>query len=451
MKTPLTSKMKYHFPTSRQAVNIPIFASLRLCEKVLRRTLTGLLILNLSAISVLAGNGEGDPRAMGMARANTAVAENTEAYLWNPANLGMASLRKNNLTINILSAGFRLNNNVLTIPDYNKYNGKVLSEKDQKDILDLFGSDNSLDFNGDFTARAASIQYLNYALDFSIEGNGFARMPKEVVEIMFNGYELGSSQLSPNGNGGGNLFFSLGASAGFSLKEKLSVPFKDLSAGLSLKYYHGFTQSTIKDLYAFVEQSDSIISRGRLNILESHGGNGFAADAGLAVQFNDRWSAGLCVQNALSSIAWSSRNKKRLAEYTVRTDDFIDLQDDLVHSDTTIDGQSYSRKLPMILRAGVGFKANRTTLLAMDVEHFLTEEHGDAVPRIAAGAEFQTSSTVYVRTGVSVGGDNRGFNLAAGGGFIFGKYQLDLATNNLESIVKLRRFSFALGCKVVIR
>lgn len=417
----------------------------------MKKILTHITFLMIVVVPAFAGNGDGDPRAMGMARANTAVAENTEAYLWNPANLGFASLRKNTMTINILSAGFRLNNNVLTIPDYNKYNGKVLSEKDQENILDLFGSDNSLDFNGDFTARAASIQYLNYALDFSIEGNGFARMPKEVVEIMFNGYELGSSRLSPQGGGGGNLFFTLGASAGFSLKDKLSIPFKDLSAGLSLKYYHGFTQTTIKDLYAFVEESDSIISRGRLNILESHGGNGFAADAGLAAQFNDRWSAGVCVQNAFSSIAWSSRNKKRVAEYSVRTDDFLDLQDDLVHSDTTVDGKSYSRKLPMILRAGVGFKANRTTLLTMDFEHFLTEEHGDAVPRIAAGAEFQTSSTVFVRTGMSVGGDNRGFNLAAGAGFVFGRYQLDLATNNLESIVKLRRFSFALGCKVIIK
>lgn len=417
----------------------------------MKTSLLYIAIFSLSVVSIFGGNGDGDPRAMGMARANTAVAENTEAYLWNPANLGLASLRKNNFTINILSAGFRLNNNVLTIPDYNKYNGKTLSEKDQKDILDLFGGDNSLDFNGDFTARAASIQYMNYALDFSIEGNGFARMPKEVVEIMFNGYELGSSRLSPQGGGGGNLFFSLGASAGFSLKDKLSVSVKDLSAGLSLKYYHGFTQSTVKDLYAFVEQSDSIISRGRLNILESHGGNGFAADAGLAVQFDDRWSAGLCLQNAFSSIAWSSRNKKRVAEYSVRTNDFLNIENDLVHSDSTIDGKSYSRKLPMILRVGAGFKVDPTTLLTMDFEHFLTEEHGDAVPRIAAGAEFQTSSTVYVRTGMSVGGDNRGFNLAAGGGFVFGRYRLDLATNNLESIIKLRRFSFAVGCKVVIR
>ncbi len=106
-----------------------------------RLKLIPLLVFPLSAS--FAG-GEEDARAVGMARAHVAIAENTEAAIWNPAALGIASRNPGRLVVNFLSFGVRVGNNIFSIPEYNKFNGGVWDEKDKKDILKLFKGEDRL-------------------------------------------------------------------------------------------------------------------------------------------------------------------------------------------------------------------------------------------------------------------------------------------------------------------
>lgn len=404
---------------------------------------------------LLAGTGESDPRAMAMGRAQTAVAQNTEAYMWNPANLGLDLANKNKMTISAFAVGFRIGNNLLGISDYNYYNGRVFTANDKAKFLDLFGSDKSLSGSVDGEARALGIQYQNYAVNFEFSGGGFIEVPKEIFDVVLSpsAYVLGGQSIKARGDGSGNALLTIAASGGFPIKNFLPNLFHEFSVGASVKYIHGYSQVTMKDLSASVEQGDSLIVHARYAGRQSDGGTGVGFNFGVAAQINKRWSAGLSVQNIYSQIKWKSNSKIHEADFAVRSEDLFEAtkKKNQTSSDTTYRGRAYTTTLPSILHAGAAYQMDKKTLFAFDYEQFLDHQKGKTHPRLAAGAEFRTWEHVCLRTGMSVGGDNRGFNIAGGVGFILGKTAIDVATNNLEGLIILRRFSFALSVKVAIQ
>lgn len=442
-----------------------LLMNISMTNKILYQTLSIVLFFMFGSVEkILAGGGgESDARAVAMGRANTAVAENTEAYLWNPANLGLASKNSDQMILQIFAGGFRVGNNVLSIPNYNKYNGRAFSSKDKKDFLDLFGGDQSLHANGDGEVRVLGFQYRNYSLNVKLEGAGYTKVPKDIFDMALSNYDVGSKKLEGNGNGGGDAFLNVSMSAGYPIKNVFSSIIKEMSAGMTLKYVRGFGNFTMSDMHGIVEKSDSIITRGSYTTRESRGGSGFGIDLGLAAKIDRRWTVGVSVMNAVSQMTWSKQNKLRKGSFSVRADDVFDIdfrdsEKDSLSSqynsdktDTSYTIGSYTRKLPMILRAGVGYQYNKKLLLTGDIEHFLNKSSGTTVPRIAAGAEYRTSDYVLLRGGMSLGGDNRGFNVAGGAGFLWGKTTIDIGTNNLEGLIILRRFSFALNIKTILR
>ena len=434
-----------------------------------------LLIVALLAMScdrVYAGNGgESDARAVAMGRAQVAVAENTEAFLWNPALLGLSQNQQSLFTMQIIGFGFRHGNNVLSISDYNKYNGRAFSEKDKKDFLKLFGSDNALRFNGDAEIRAFGFSYRNYSLNASLRGDGNVSVPRGLFDLTLSNYAVGESRLSGRGGGAGNFLASVDMSAGYPIKDYFPTVFsrfKEVTAGMTLRYVRGFEQASLTRMSGVVEQSDSVITRGRYDALTSKGGNGMGLDLGMAAKLNRQWTFGISLHNVFSQVQWSNSNKAYHGQFLIRASDIFDVdfrndyKDSLgvVHPDTGSYNSSkfdssyatgtYSRRLPMILRLGAAFQLNRRMLFAADYEHHLNNTAGSSIPRIAAGMEYRLSDAVFLRSGLSVGGDNRGFNFSGGAGFVRKNTRFDIATNNLEGLITLKRFSFALNVKTTL-
>ncbi len=408
------------------------------------------------------GGGESDARAVAMGRANTAVAENTEAFLWNPANLGLTNRNNDRMMLQVFAAGFRIGNNVLSIPNYNKYNGKALSEKDKNNFLDLFGGDKSLRANGDGEARILGFQYRNYALNVRLNGNGYSQIPKDIFDLALSNYDVGAKRMNAKGKAGGDAYLDISMSAGYPIKNFLPNLVKEMSAGMTLKYIMGFGQVTVSDMSGIIQKSDSIITRGSFLTRESRGGNGFGIDLGTVARVNRHWTVGISVMNIVSQVSWTKQDTVRRGYYSIRASDVFDVKfrdhkDSLDANynsdkfDTTYHVGSYSRKLPMILRIGAGYQYNKKLLLTGDIEHYLNDVSGSTVPRMAVGAEYKTSDYVLLRGGMSLGGDNRGFNVSGGAGFLWGRTTIDIATNNLEGLITLRRFSFALNIKTVLR
>ena len=412
--------------------------------------------------SFAGGGGESDARAVSMGRAQTAVAENTEAYLWNPANLGLSSKNMEQMTLQIFATGFRFGNNVLSIPSYNKYNGKTFSEKDKENFLDLFSGDRSLRANGDGEARLLGFHYRNYSLNIKMNGAGYSQIPKDIFDVALSNYDVGSKKMHAKGKAGGEAYLDVSMSAGYPIKNVLPGLFKEMAAGMTLHYIRGFAQFTVSDLTGIIEKNESIITRGSFMTRESRGGNGYGIDLGAAAKIDRRWTVGVSVMNIVSQVNWTKQDSVRKGYYFVRANDVFDIKfrdhkDSLDanynsdKNDTTYHVGSYSRKLPMILRIGAGYQYNKKLLLTGDIEHYLNNVSGTTVPRMAVGAEYKTSDHVLLRGGMSLGGDNRGFNVSGGAGFLWGKTIIDIATNNLEGLITLRRFSFALNIKMLLR
>lgn len=434
-------------------------------RKNIFRTLV-LFFISSSAIlsrAYAGGGGESDARAVGMGRANTAVAENTEAYLWNPANLGLTSKNQDQMMLQIFATGFRVGNNVLSGPNYNKYNGRSFSEKDKKDFLDLFGSAHSLRANGDAEVRLLGFQYRNYSLNVKLNGTGYSKIPRGIFDLALSNYDVGTKSLNQKGNGGGEAYLDVSMSAGYPIKNIFPDVVKEMAAGMTLKYIKGFGQFTISDMHGIIEKSDSIITRGSYFTRQSEGGSGFGIDLGTVAKINRHWTVGISVMNVFSQVNWTKNDSIRKGSFSIRANDVfdIDFRDNKKDSlssqynsdknDTSYHIGSYTRKLPMILRVGAAYQYNKKLLLTGDLEHFLNDAGGSTVPRMAVGAEYRTSDFVLLRGGLSLGGDNRGFNVSTGAGFLWGKTTIDIATNNFEGLITLRRFSFALNVKTILR
>ncbi len=267
------------------------------------------------------------------------------------------------------------------------------------------------------------------------------------MDFALSDYVVGQKTISPKGSVGGDVFFSTGLSAGQSLKKLFPVDWNELAAGATVRYYDGLTHVHTDKLQARILKGDSIVSSGSYDLLESQGGSGVGVDVGFLAEIDERWSVGLSCQNLFSNISWTDKTKRSRGEYAVKTDGIINLEDDLTSSDTVTKGKSFSSSLPSILRLGAGYRVKPELLLAGDIEYYLNDVSGETSPRAAVGLEYRPQYRVAWRSGFSLGGDNRGFNWAGGIGFYWTKVRLDLATNNLEALLTLKRFSFSFGVK----
>ncbi len=393
-----------------------------------------------------------DPRGMGMGRAQTAVVSKPDAVLWNPAVLGLREPRREGITVTLLNAGGRAANNVLSVADYNRYNGAYLDERDKRRILGLFGGDPALYGNAEMDIRALGLQYQNYSADFSVAYQAYAQVPKKLLRTVWSdsAYRVGSEDLRLKGRGYTQFVWHTDVSGAYSLRRFFRKTFQDAAAGITVSYYHGMDNMTLKHMRAEIRESDSLISHGHYRCLRSSGGNGFGVHIGAAVQINDQWSAGLYLRNAIQNIYWTSRTKEDQGRFDIRSGTFFRFDDESSTTDTTIRGQRYVTQMPALLRAGAGYRYSPQWLFSGDAELHLYHVNKYASPRLSFGAEYTINKRFQVRGGVGMGGDNRGFNMACGVGWRTGRWQADFGTGHLEGLITGRRLAFAIGAKTVI-
>lgn len=415
------------------------------------------LLTMLMAVPVALAQDESDARAMGMGGAQTALARSTEAYLWNPANLGLQDQGTGKIAI-AGASGFQAGTNTFSVVDYFVYNGSKIKTEDWEDILDKIHNEDFVNANIDFQWQFFSVRYLNYAFSLSKQSNGAARVPREFFDIGFKAttdvFEIGEEQINLTARGRNDEFLVWNFSGGFSLNRFFGEYVKDASAGLTLKYLNGLQSHDLRKARAVIEESDGIRSSGLYRYFESDGGNGFAMDLGLVTKISSKWTVGMSFQNLFNSISWSSKSKRHDGFYIVDGDDGNSLIENFFedNKDSTTHVDSYSTNLPVILRIGTNYRVRYGLNVTADYEVFMTDPYQmEPEPRLGTGIEYWAQDFVAVRGGMTVGGGNRGFNLTAGVGFkIRDRVKIDFALGNLEGIFNLQRFSAALGAKVEI-
>lgn len=406
----------------------------------------GAIVLVLSLIRVESGYpcGESGARSLGLAGCFTTLSSGVEAPFWNPANLGFP--QNPGFTFNLFSFGAKLGNNGFSVKDYNRYNGKFLSESDKDKILNSI-PDQGLDLNLDVEASALGFSWGQFAITSQLSGISFLSVPKDPFELLLLGNKLNESIIVDQANSEACAYFSLIFSHGrrvFTIKEK------DIYAGINLKWLKGIAyHRTIKAQGDFVTRETEIEGGASYVSLQAMGGKGYAIDLGFASFLDENYTLGLFILNPLSRIKWNKEAEKKGYEIAVNSFTLENSDDDSVvrEENYTENISSFDTHLPAVISLGLSRKTSRLMLAANWEQGFKNCAGSTKTPRLSFGAEYYLLSWLPLRSGISLGG-KEGFLFATGLGVDLGSSHLDFGLSTQNSILPSygKGISFALTC-----
>ncbi len=461
-----------------------------------------ILLMMAEPQAAFAGGGNrSNVRGMGMARTYTAVAGGIDAVGVNPANLALFD-RGTTVTFSVAPMGFHVGNNFLDLETYSTYFtgvdtggpkrvGKYLTEADKQDILNRFPSDGIGRIDMDYDLKLLSVSFR----DASLGGFAFAvgerlsvnaDMPRDYIKFILEGTVPGSVYS----------FQDTKVKAWWIREYSLSyahlVPgisfLPSCSVGGSVKLLQGFGYFGIEkfdnvissgdstNFYTLTAALDMRILRSGTDILNPESnvsftlfpapvGSGFGFDVGIAADLDEVWSVGISVTD-IGRINWKTNAIETVMDsvLTISNLSSEEQQDSLQNSmkgrDRAISG--FVTPLPTALHVGLAFRVHRafnstsfpgTLLLALDYNQGFNDMPGNTMrPRLSVGAEYKPLPWLPIRTGLSFLGTD-GINWAGGIGLNFSNFDIDLSTENFESVVApntARQLSVAFGLKLRI-
>ena len=245
-----------------------------------------------------------DPRAVGLAGATTSLAEGIHAVGFNPARLAFSS---KDFSMNLVGMTFGLENNLLSVENYNLVNGATFLEADtleadyvNKDEFLASFPENGLRLKTSLHLPVPGINWARGITAFSsdIILYGDLGLPKGLFELMMRGNLVGDSlDLSLDEE-------LLGvAEWGFSF----AIPRDNLAFGLTLKYLQGLFYIGVDEDSSsgyFSTDTTGFNGEGRYLLRRAVGGAGFGLDIGFATAEINGYTLGISLINALGSIRW---------------------------------------------------------------------------------------------------------------------------------------------------
>jgi len=373
------------------------------------------LVLTLMLIATLApgsaASGQSSARSIALAGAYTGLATGVEAARYNPANLGLGDRR--NSELQLVGVGVNLTNNSLTLDDYNRYTGAVLSQEDKDYLLGKIPTD-GLHLTAEVEATAMSISFGSFVLSTTGVGAANINLNRDVIDLILNGNTIGED-ISLEGSYSDVIgYVETGLSYGMPL---YSTAHSQLAVGATAKYIRGLAVERITELDGSVNTwSTGFEGSGNLVAQTATGGSGWGVDVGAALKLSDDYSVGLSVRNLISNINWTNNTEEHGYIFSFDTMTVDNISDDyIVSEEYTEDIDPFSTSLPQVMTVGL---ANTTgkLLWAIDwVQGFETTAGSSAKPRIAAGAEWLGLGFVPLRAGFGTGGiQGTGFSFGSG-------------------------------------
>ncbi len=393
---------------------------------------TGLIVLIILALatSLATAGGQSSARSMAMGGAYLGLAKGVDAARYNPANLGLSGYSSNSLEL--LGLGVNINNNALSLGDYNNYTGAVLTESDKADIMGKIPGD-GLRVTADVEAAAMSLALGSWAFSVTGVGSANVNLSKDILDLVLNGNHLGETVSLDGSYSDAISYVQTSLSYG---REIYRLGSRQVAVGVTAKHLTGLAVEEVTELTGGVTTlTTGFTGAGRMVARTATGGSGYGLDLGASVKLDESYTAGLSFRNLFSSISWSGSPEEHgyVFDFDEGASDI--LQDDYVVSEDytrAIDG--FSTSLPTVMTLGLANTSGKL-LWAVDWQQGFREDAGaSSKPRLCAGIEWLGLSALPLRAGFATGG-SRGTHMALGGGLQLGRFHLDLAVETGTTLV----------------
>jgi hypothetical protein len=437
-----------------------------------------IILLTILFVSQVSMQVKSDPRAMGMGGAYLTVAEGFRSVGINPANLAYSPP----FTMNIVGAGFGINNSLLSLENYNELNGADLENPlaenyyPKEDVVALTeGKGIHLNATGHLP-----IPLINYSKDliaFTSDFIVFAdmRIPQSLVELAFLGNELGKTYSF-------NIQEDILAVNEYALS--FAVPYNNFALGFSLKYLQGLSYFGIDQdsSYAtFITDTLSFNGSGRYLMRQGIGGSGMALDLGFTTEESPNgWRFGISFINILGSIKWNNpsfiqnvfgddisallpvrQNEYYVYEYEINnvngislvnedTDSLfvsdsyavVETEDGLIRSDefsdsyiNSMDLKEFSIDYPTYFRMGLSKNFNNKLLIVSDLSTGFGQSNFSYNSwKMSIGAEITRYKHFPIRIGYAFGGNHEN-PISFGFGLHLGAIKFDLGMSLNKGIM----------------
>jgi hypothetical protein len=398
-------------------------------------------------------NAGGSTRSMGLGGASIAVPDPALVGRDNPAVLGIVSGR--GYRMGIFEVAVEAGNNAYSLADYSKYNGAVLTEEDEREMLGRLGG-GPLEMAGSAFGSGPAFGFGPVAVTAAVVGDAGGALPDEVLDLVLNGNPVDETVVFDDAAGRAWAAADFGLAYGMRIDELASsvVTGGTTTVGIRARYLLGLSYADVPFADGRISTTrDTLAGSGRIDFRTATGGSGYALDFGL-LHHREDWNLGLRCVGLLGRMRWSG--DPELRRYTVEAG-FGDVLEsgefqDPETADTTMAIGSFDVRVPM--HVGVGAALERGTwLFAADLEHAaLGRPIGEAPWRLSLGAEVALlGDHVRPRLGGMLGGA-AGPSATAGLSLVFGPFRFDLdggtfATLNPSSARGLR---FAMGSALVL-
>jgi hypothetical protein len=252
------------------------------------------------------------PRALGMAGAYVASARGFESVQFNPANLGLPGTPHWSIAFPQITVGSSvLGPDVSDLPDYLDYDSQ--DPERRQELLDKI-PENGTSVDLVMRAPVASIQVGRFGVSASYAWLGEHTVGKDLVELLFEGFESGRTDYQV-----GN---TVGTRASFwDFAAAYGRPVGPVSLGVTGHYYRGGTlvrTRAYEPEYDLLAQNISVDYVG----VYSRDGSGFGVDFGAAFQPMYGLTISGAIANAFGSLDWNEELVGR--SITLDNSDFQD-------------------------------------------------------------------------------------------------------------------------------
>ncbi|MFI5252767.1 MAG: DUF5723 family protein [Bacteroidota bacterium] len=368
--------------------------------------------------------------------------------------------------------------------------GTVLSDDDKNKIMSIFPS-GLAETHSDIDLRLLGLTIHNDFLGdmaFTITDRISINLdvPRDYLRFAFFGLDSAGSNYDVSGTSVRAWYIRDYA---FSYARRIpQVRFiDDFAAGITLKVVHGYgvaitdkfngtfgNQMLPDGSYRIYGNFDSRILRAntpdvntdstKFSAFPSPAGKGFGIDFGM----NGELRKGLRVAFSITdigSINWTENTKQTVANTSFSSTNPGNPQDNqqitngFKGSDTTTG--AFSTALPTVMRMGAAFQADAMPflkflpgemLIVAQYEQGFNSSPGNTTrARFSLGTELRPLSWIPLRTGISLGGADR-FNWAAGFGFDFNAFNLNIGTENIDLLFSPKSYNqFSAGVQMIWR